>query len=687
MARHASMSCSKHLNDLSLPNSTFFSQLLQSCIESNSLRNGKRVHARLLKTQFSSEIFIQNRLIDVYAKCGSLEYARNLFDKMPHRNVFTWNSLIGGFTKLGSLDEASRLFRSMPEPDQCSWNSMVSGFAQHGRFEEALMFFVGMHDDDFVLNAYSFSSALSACAGLMDSRMGVQIHALISKSHLARDVYMGSALVDMYSKCRRPLEAERVFREMPERNVVSWNSLITCYEQNGPASEALELFVTMMKDGMEPDEVTLASVVSACASLSAIKEGMQIHARAMKFDKFRDDMVLSNALVDMYAKCKRIREARFIFDRMPFRNMFSETSMISGYAKSASVEDARLMFLEMTERNIVAWNALIAGYTQNGEDEEALYLFLQLKRESVWPTHYTYGNALNASANLADLHLGQQVHVHVLKQGFRFEAGPEPDIFVGNSLVDMYLKCAAVYDGRKVFERMVERDRVSWNAIIVGYAQNGHGKEALHLFKKMLLSGETPDHVTMIGVLSGCSHAGLVDEGRQYFSSMTEKHGIVPSRDHYTCMVDLLGRAGHLKEVEQFIKEMPVTPDAILWGCLLAACRLHNNVEMGEWVAEKLFELDSENSGPYVLLSNMYAEMGRWADVVRLRRRMKQRGVIKQPGCSWIEISRKMHVFLVRDKSHPCRKEIYHILRILKLQMKKLVVEFETHDNMNCLFD
>ncbi|EHA8589648.1 pentatricopeptide repeat-containing protein [Cocos nucifera] len=676
MARHAALSKNLPLvSDLSLPNSTFFSDLLQSSIHSKSLRDVRRIHARLLKTRFSSETFIQNRLIDAYAKCGCLADARKLFDRMTHRNTFTFNSLIGAFMKSGYFDEAKHLLLSIPESDQCSWSSMVSGFAQHGRFEEALEFFVAMHAEDFVLNAHSFSSALSACAGLMDSRIGVQIHALISKSRLAYDVYMGSALVDMYSKCRRPLDACRVFEGMPERNVVSWNSLITCYEQNGPVNESLLLFVTMMDSGLEPDEVTLASVVSACASLIALGAGMQIHAQAIKFDKFRDDLVLGNALVDMYAKCRRIREARIVFDRMPIRSVVSETSMISGYAKSASVKDARLMFLRMTERNIVAWNALIAGYTQNGEDEEALRLFLQLKRESVWPTHYTFGNILNACANLADLSLGQQAQAHVLKHGFRFESGPESDIFVGNSLVDMYLKCGSIDDGGKVFEKMAGRDRVSWNAMIVGYAQNGHGEEALNLFRRMLLSEETPDDVTMIGVLSACSHAGLVEEGRQYFRSMTEEHGLFPSRDHYTCMVDLLGRAGYFNEVEKLIKEMPIIPDSILWGSLLAACRLHRNMEMGEWAAERLFELDPENSGPYVLLSNMYAELGRWADVVRMRSLMKERGVFKQPGCSWIEIGRKVHVFMVRDKSHPCKKEIYKILRVLKVEMNRIATD------------
>ncbi|KAJ4965304.1 hypothetical protein NE237_017153 [Protea cynaroides] len=660
------------VGDLSLPNSTTFAKLLDLCLRTKSLRDGQRVHARLIKTRFASEIFIQNRLIDVYAKCGYLDDAHKMFERMPDKNTFTWNLMISALTKSGFLDEAEHLFRLMREPDQCSWNSMVSGFAQHDHFVEALEFFVKMHMEDFVFNEYTFGSALSACAGLVHLKMGTQIHGSISKSPFLADVYMGSALIDMYSKCGCVFSAQKVFDGMATRNLVSWNSLITSYEQNGPADEALKVFSRMLECGLDPDEVTLASVASACASLLAIREGSQIHARVIKSDKFRVDLVLGNALVDMYAKCSRIKEARFVFDRMPVRNVVSETSLVSGYAKAASVKAARLMFTKMTERNVVSWNALIAGYTQNGENEEAVRLFRLLKRESVCPTHYTFGNILSACANLADLQLGRQAHSHILKHGFRFQSGPESDIFVGNSLVDMYTKCGSIEDGSCVFKKMVERDRVSWNTMIVGYAQNGYGNEALDLFRQMLESGEKPDHVTMIGVLCACSHTGLVEEGRQYFHSFIVEHGLIPSKDHYTCMVDLLGRSGYLDEAMKLIENMPMQPDAVLWGSVLAACKVHGNIVMGKHVAEKLLELDPKNSGPYVLLSNMYAELRRWGDVVRVRKLMRQRGVVKQPGCSWIEIQAKLHVFMVKDKKHPQRKEIYAFLRMLIEHMKQV---------------
>ncbi|KAK3419284.1 hypothetical protein EUGRSUZ_J01312 [Eucalyptus grandis] len=593
MARHARVKALA--GDLS------FAKLLDGCGLSKSARHPRRVHARIIKTPFSAEVFIQNRLIDVYARCGCPDDARRVFDRMPEKNTFTWNAILGGLIRSGSLDEAEKIFRSMPEPDQCLWNSMLSGYAQHKRFKEALQRFGKMHRENYVLNEYSFGSAFSACAGLADMYLGQQIQALILKSKCSSDVHMGSALIDMYS------------------------NLITCYEQNGPASEALEVFVSMIDCGFEIDEVTLASVVSACASLSALKEGMQIHAHIVKCDKFRNDVVLGNALVDMYSKCSRISEARAVFDRMPTRNIVSATSMVSGYAKAASLKTARVMFMRMVEKNVVSWNALIA-------------------EEAIEPMHYTFGNLLNVCANLADLQLGQQAHAHVLKHGFRFQSGEESDIFFGNSLIDMYVKCGAVEDGLWVFKNMLERNKVSWNAIIVGYAQNGYGIEALEIFRKMLVSGERPDRVTMIGVLCACSHAGLVEEGRHYFKQMVEEYDLAVVKDHYTCMVDLLGRAGCLSEAKDLIETMPMQPDCIT---------------LGKYVAEKLLEIDPSNSGPYVLLLNI------------IRKLMRQRGVVKQPGCRWIEIQGQVLVFIVKDKRYPHKGDIYFLLRSLLGQMKR----------------
>ncbi|KAK3419294.1 hypothetical protein EUGRSUZ_J01329 [Eucalyptus grandis] len=578
MVRHAQVKALAGY--LSFATSSPFAKLLDGCGLSKSARDACRIHARIIRTQFSAEVFIQNRLIDIYVRCGCLDDACRMFDRMPEKNTFTRNAILGGLIRLGSLDEAEKIFGSVLEPHHMK------------DLKKPWRCFGKMHRENYVLNEYSFGSALSACAGLGDMDLGQQIQALMLKSECSSDVRMGSALIDMYSKCgnmacaqpwssnmacAQPWSsnmacAQRAFDEMSSGNVVSWNSLITCYEQNGPASEALEVFVSMMDCGFEIAEVTLVSVVSACASLSALKEGMQIHAHVVKCDKFRNDVVLGNALVDMYSKCSRISEARAVFDRMPTRDIVSATSVVSGYARAASLKTARVMFMRMMEKNVVSWNALIAGYTQNGENEEAFGLFRLLKREAI---------------------LGQQACAHVLKHGFRFQYGEEFDIFVGNSLIDMDVKCGAVEDGLWVFKDMLDRDKVSWNATIVGYAQN--------------------DHVTMIGVLCACSHAWLVEEGCHYFKRMVEEYGLAPVKDHYTCMVDLLDRSGCPSEAKDLIEAMPIQADAIVWGSLLTACKVHKDIMLGKHVAEKLLEIDPSNSGPYVLLSNMYAESKKWA--------------------------------------------------------------------------
>ncbi|KAK3419278.1 hypothetical protein EUGRSUZ_J01306 [Eucalyptus grandis] len=640
MARHAQVKALAGY--LSFATSSPFAKLPDGCGLSMSARDACHIHARIIKTQFSAEVFIQNRLIDVYVRCGCLDDGHRMFDRMPEKNTFTRNAILGGLIRLGSLDEAEKIFGSMPEPDQCLWNSMLSGYVQHERFEEALRCFGKMHRENYVLNEYSFRSPLSACAGLGDMDLGQQIQALISKSKCSSDVHMGSALIDMYSKCGNVACAQRAFDEMSSRNVVSWNSLITCYEQNGPASEALEVFVSMMDCGFDIDEVTLASVVSACASLSALKEGMQIQAHVVKCDKFRNDVVLGNALG-------------------------YSVSHLHGKWVCKGSKSQRLM-----EKNVVSWNALIAGYTQNGENEEAFGLFRLLKREAIVLTHYAFGNLLNACANLADLQLGLQAHAHVLKHRFRFQSGEESDIFVGNSLIDMYFKCGAVEDGLWVFKNMLERDKVSWNAIIVGYTQNGYGIKALEIFRKMLVSGKRADCVTMIRVLCACSHAGLVEEGCHYFKRMIEEYGLAPVKDHYTCMVDLLNRSGCLSEAKDLIEAMPMQADAVVWGSLLAACKVHKDIMLGKHIAEKLLEIDPSNSGPYVLLSNMYVESKKWGDVVRIRKLMRQRGVVKQPGCSWIEIQGQVHVFIVKDKRHTHKGDIYSLLRSLRTDEARL---------------
>jgi len=448
-----------------------------------------------------------------------------------------------------------------------------------------------------------------------------------------RDVSSWNTMIAGYVKCMRLEDARQLFDEMPERDSVSWSGMIAGYTRFGNGMEALGLFSRMRCAGMKPDEFTFGSALSVCARLLIMEQGKQIHGLVVK-GAFQSDVVVGSALVDMYAK-------------------------------GGSIDDAQQVFDEMPDRNSVSWNAMVAGYGRNMRGEEALNLFCKMQGEGVKLDGFSFASMLNACASLSVLEQGKHVHAHVVKTGF------ESNVFVGSALVNMYAKCGSIEDARQVFDKMCERDLVLWTAVITGYAQNGHGKDAIQLFEEMLRTGIRADHVTFTGVLSACSHAGLVVEGCRYFNSMIQDHCITPIPDHYACMIDLLGRAGRLMEAVSFINNMPFEPDAIVWGALLNACRIYDNMELGEHAAERLSRLQPQNPASYVLLSNIYSASGRWDDAANMIKMMQDMGVKKNPGCSWIEVKNKLYTFLVADRSHPESEKIYAMLRRLELQMKQ----------------
>eukprot|EP01018_Ginkgo_biloba_P005621 Gb_23018 [translate_table: standard] len=509
-----------------------YARILEDCIRMKSLSEGKFVHAHIISSGFKPDVFLGNRFMDMYAKCESLADARQMFDKMPSRNLFSWNTMITGYVKCGSVEDARQLFDKMPERDGVSWNAMIAGYASRGISKEALRLFWESHLTNVKPTHFTFTSVLSACASLPDLEQGKQVHVPIIKGGLELNVFVGCALLDMYAKC-------------------------------------------------------------------------------------------------------------------------------------GNIEDAHRLFVRMPKGDVVSWTTIIGGYVQNGHGEEALKLFFQMRWEDVKPNQFTFASVLSACANIAALEHGKQVHVHVIQSGF------ESNIFVSSALVDMYAKCGSIEEAHQSFGKMHRRDLVSWTLMIAGYAQNGQGCEALQLFEQMLQAGMKPNHITFICVLSACSHSGLVDEGLRYFDSMSQDHGIAPTADHYACMIDLLGRAGHLVEAENIISNMPYEPDGSMWRALLGACRVHGNMELGKRAAERLFELEPQNAATYVQLSHIYAAAGRWDEVAKLRKLIKERGVKKDPGCSWIEVKNRVHAFVLEDRSHPQTEEIYTALEELAKQMKE----------------
>eukprot|EP01018_Ginkgo_biloba_P008631 Gb_28772 [translate_table: standard] len=579
----------------------------------------------------------------------------------------------------------------------------VRSLCNEGRLKEALDVLYLMNDQNFKPDAFTYASLLQVCLIKKALREGKLVHAHMIDTGFKPDIFLGNKLVVMYAKCGSLVDARRLLDEMPKRNVASWTPIIAAYSKHGHDEEALALHYQMQQTGIQPDQFTFATILPVYANLAVLEHGKKVHQDIIR-SGFESDIFVGSALVDMYIKCGSIDNARHVFDKMPRRNvvswtamiagyaqngnvdqamdlfqkmpernMFSWTVMITGFAQSGYVDEALKLFQKMPERNVVSWNAMIGGYTQNGNFNDALKLFRQMQLTGLKPNLVTFASVLPACANLAALRKGKEVHDGILRSGL------ESDIFVWNALVDMYAKCGCIEDACKVFGEMPTRNVVSWTAMILGYAMHGCGKEALRLFEQMQLSGTKPNNVTFVGVLCACCHAGLVDDGWQYFDSMSRDYHMAPGVEHYCCMVDLLGRAGRLHEAQDFINKMPITPNAAVWGSLLAACRVYMNIELGECVAERLFESDPHNDAHYVLLSNIYAAAGRWVGVERVRNMMKDRRVKKTPGCSWIEINNEVYTFLTGDRSHIQSDKIFAKLKALSGMMKEAGYVPDTH--------
>lgn len=384
---------------------------------------------------------------------------------------------------------------------------------------------------------------------------------------------------------------------------------------------------------MPPNEFTFATTLTVCTGPCGLEHGRQVHSLVIK-SNFESHIFVGSSLLDMYAKAGRIHEARVVFDRLP-------------------------------ERDVVSCTAIIAGYAQLGFDEEALELYLKLQKEGMESNYVTYASVLTALSGLAALDYGQQVHNRIIRSEL------PSNVVLQNSLIDMYSKCGSLTYSRRVFDSMSERTVISWNAMLVGYGKHGLGRQVLDLFKLMQGEDVQPDSITFMAVLSGCSHGGLLDEGLDIFNSMVQGKDVEPEIEHYGCVVDLLGRAGQVEKALSFIKRMPFEPTAAIWGSLLGACRVHANIPVGEYVAQRLFDIEPQNAGNYVILSNIFAAAGRWEDVINMRQTMKEKTVIKEPGRSWIKLDRTLHTFHVGDRFHPKREEISAKIRELSAKIKE----------------
>ncbi|KDP41842.1 hypothetical protein JCGZ_26860 [Jatropha curcas] len=521
-----------------------------------------------------------------------------------------------------------------------SWNELIAELARGGDSLESLRAFSSMRKLNLKPNRFTFPCTIKACSAVLDLHSGKQAHQQALVFGFESDFFVSSALIDMYSKCGRLNDAKILFDEIPQRSIVSWTSMITGYVQNGNAHEALLLFKEFLieeserNDEVFMDSVAMVSVLSACSRVprAGVIEG--IHGFVVKrgLDK---DIGVENTLLDAYAKCGEMASSKNVFDGI-------------------------------INKDAVSWNSMIAVYAQNGLSSEAFQTFHGMIMDGdVKYNAFTLSSLLLACAHSGALRMGQCIHDQVIRLGF------DDNVIVGTSIIDMYSKCGRVEMARKAFNGMQVKNVKSWTAMIAGYGMHGCAREALEVFYMMIKVGVKPNYITFISVLAACSHAGLLDEGRYWFNAMKHQFNVEPGVEHYGCMVDLLGRTGHLNEAYHMIKGMTAKPDFVLWGSLLAACRIHKNVELAEISAGELFELDPSNCGYYILLSNIYADAGRWKDVEKMRVLVQDRGLVKPPGFSLVELKGRVHVFLVGDKEHPECEKIYRFLDELYVKLQQ----------------
>ncbi|XP_027060874.2 pentatricopeptide repeat-containing protein At5g16860 [Coffea arabica] len=640
------------------PDGYTYPYILKACGELSWFHWGGSVHGIAFRDGFVySNVFVGNALIAMYGRCGQLDDARRMFDEMSQRDVF----------------------------DVISWNSISAAYLQSGDAEKVLEMFALMTSkvgfSQLRADVVSLVNVLPACASLNAFGSGKEVHGHALRRGLIEDIFVGNALLDMYAKCGFMDEAERVFEQMEVKDVVTWNAMVTGYAQigryddalglfekmrgekihmnvvtwsaviagyaqRGLGKEALDVFRDMMRaSNSEPNAVTLASVLSGCAASGALDKGREIHCYSIKkmlnldWNDLEDDLMTINGLIDMYAKCRSINVASRMFEAVG-----------------------------QSDRNVVTWTVMIGGHAQHGEANDALNLFSEMasnQKKLLVPNAFTISCALVACARLNALRLGRQIHAYVLRN--RFESAM---LFVANCLIDMYAKSGDVNAARVVFDTMGQRNIISWTTLMTGYGMHGFGKEALQVFDGMRRAGLPVDGVTFLVVLYACSHSGMVDQGMNYFNRMSQDFGVAPGAEHYACMVDLLGRAGRLNEAMDLIAKMPMEPTAAVWVALLGACRTHAKVELAEYASSKLSELECENDGTYTLLSNIYANAGRWKDATKIRFVMKQKGIKKRPGCSWVQGKNETATFYVGDGTHAMSEKIYDLLADLIDQIK-----------------
>ncbi|KAI3857601.1 hypothetical protein MKW98_028865 [Papaver atlanticum] len=569
-----------------------YASILQSL---RDLKPLQQLHSRIIVSGLANNIFLCNRLVNSYACCGALGVAECIFRRIPSKNVVSWTIMVSGFTRNGLYNEGVEVFREM----------IMNGFLP---------------------NEVTATSVLPVFAKLGLVQFGRLIHSFLIRLGFEINVFVGTSLVDMYMKCGLVSVAEQVFDAMPEKNVFSWNAMISGYSDNGLGEEGIVQFKRMQRNGIVADLVTMMSLTASCSRIEWRQLGRMIRSFIIR-SGFDNCLLVKTALLEMYVKLKCIEDAYRVFNE------------------------------EMPVKDVVTWTLMLSGFSDAGFGNKAMDIFDQMiKIDEISLDSVALLGMISSCSKSGAMQQGRRVHAFTIKVGFG------DDIFVGSAIIDMYSNCGNLDSAKLYFEGLKERDVVCWNSMIAGLGMNGYSDDAVGLFFLMKRSGIEPNESTYISILCACTHAGMVNPGLLIFNQLIKERNIEPKLQHYSCIVDLLGRAGRLDEAYSIVNNMPLKPDAGVYGALLGACSIHRNIELGLKISQKLFELNPDDAGYYVLLSNMYAVSGDWEGVKKTRVSLRSKGLKKDPGISSIEIDGTIFTFMAGDKNHIQYPEICNFL-------------------------
>ncbi|MCO5585993.1 hypothetical protein L7F22_039930 [Adiantum nelumboides] len=714
ISAHSNLGGSDHAIDLyfemrtlaSEPDGHVFVAVLQACASTASLAYGTLLHHDIIETGYDSCIHVNNTLIDMYVKCGSLQDACLVFSQVPQRDVVTWNAMIGGYGQNGHVQEALLSFRFMSEEglepnnvsilcclSSCSNSAaiekgrevhahiikhgsetdiqvdfaliemyiacgfledarfifdegrintetidfMVVTYSTHGHDQEALQLMQSIQEKGIACTISTFIFSLRACASIEDLDQGWKIHSDIIEKGFEHDKFVGNTLVDLYGKCHSLDDAKAAFHRLQHQDVVSWSVLISGYTAHECSEDALKLFREMQKEGLQPNEITFASVLKACSGEAnldnGLEHGMWIHSLIIA-EGFEQNIIIGSSLVDMYTKC-------------------------------GDLEGACSLVNKRNKHDVVTWSALITGFVQHGDGQEALECFKIMQSKGIQPTAYTIVGVLKACSLVVALEQAKQIHEYTICRGL------ELDSVIGGALVDMYARCGSLKDACSVFHSLESPDIISWGTMISSFAQHNDYESAIECFHSMEEHGLLPNPVIFTCLLNACSHTSRIEDGCRHFKSIREHYGLLPALEHYYSLVELLGHGSQFDEAEDLMESVPFRSTIVGWTSLLAASRRHGNVKLGKRCFERAVSINPGKSSEYKLMWNLYTGAGLINDAEKIEELRLCANAWKKPAKAFIEIDNHVHSFIVGDKCHPQSKEIYAKLESLSVEFNK----------------